>query len=125
MINKKAFILPYTCFLFIFVLNIFIFVVLCSLNTNNYYVDKNNYYHVFILEERAKRHIEEKISLNQANHNESELIYYDDDFIYLTYQFDSINQYWKVNMRIKYDNIDEYATIYYHLETKEITIEIR
>lgn len=125
MINRKGFFLPYTFFLFILVLNIFIFVVLCSLNTNNYYIDKNNYYHVFILEERAKRHVEEKITLNQVNHNESELLYYDEDFIFFTYQFDANNQYWRVNIRINHDTVDEYATIYYYLDTKEIILEIR
>jgi len=126
MLNKKdGFFLPYTLFLLIFVLNMFIFVVLCNLNRINYYNDKNNYYHLFIYEERAKRHIEEKITLNQAFHNETELLYYDDEFIYFTYQFDHINQYWKVNIRISYHQIDEYAIIYYRLDTNEIWIEIR
>ncbi|QVK19200.1 hypothetical protein KHQ81_05735 [Mycoplasmatota bacterium] len=125
MINKRGFFLPYTFFLLITVLNMVIFVVLCNLNTNNYYNEKNNYYHTFILEERAKRHIEEKITLNQVNHNESELLYYDEDFIYLTYQYDSTYQLWKISMRIKYKNIDEYGTIYYYLETKKIILEIR
>ncbi len=123
--NKHGFFLPYALFLFIFVLNMFIFVVLCSLNTNNYYNDKNNYYHIFILEERAKSHIKEKIILNQALNYETELIYYDEDFIYLTYYYDSSINKWTISFRINHEDIDEFGIITYDVDSDKLTIEIR
>ena len=58
--NNKGFVLLYVIFIFILVLNIFISLVLYNLNQNNYLIDKDKYYHVFIFEERAKRHIKER-----------------------------------------------------------------
>ncbi len=118
--NKNGFVLPYTIFIFMLVLNIFIFVVLCNLNTVKTFDNKINYYHVFILEERAKRHITEKIDANNVTNFETELIYYDQDFIYFIYQFDSVNRIWCCNLRIKYHNINEFATVYYNLNTHQL-----
>ncbi len=123
--NKSGYFLPYMLFIFFLLLNIVIFVVLCNLSTNKMYVDRDKYYHVFIFEERAKRHIREMITLNKVKNNDTELIYFEDEFIYLTYQYDTNENIWKVNYRIKYQEIDEYGIIIYDLETKEITIEIK
>lgn len=121
-LNQKGYFLPYTLFLFIFVINIFTFVVLCSLNANKTFNDKDKYYHIFILEERAKRHIQERITENNLVNNEKELVYYDEDFIYFTYQLDT--DIWFVSVRIHYEDINQYAVIEYHLDTNEMIYKL-
>ncbi len=123
--SKVGFFLPYTMFIFILVLNIFIFIILCSLNTNRYYEDKDNYYQIFILEERAKRHITYKITNNLVSNFYQEQVFYDEDFLFLTYEFNESEKLWTITIRIYHKFINEFAQAYYDIETKELTYIVR
>lgn len=123
--SRSGFFIPYTMFILILVLNIFIFIILCSLNINKYYEDKDNYYQISILEERAKRHIIYKINNDLVSNFEQEQVFYDEDFLFLTYEFKEIDQLWQISLRINHQNINEFATIIYDLETKELSFTTR
>lgn len=123
--SRSGFFIPYTMFILILVLNIFIFIILCSLNINKYYEDKDNYYQISILEERAKRHIIYKINNDLVSNFEQEQVFYDEDFLFLTYEFKEIDQLWQISLRINHQNINEFATVIYDLETKELSFTTR
>lgn len=123
--NNKGFVLFYIIFIFVLVLNIFIFNVLYNLNKNNYFNDKDKYYHVFILEERAKRHIKERFLINQPINNETEILSYENNYIFLLYKFDDMQKLWCINYQISYQDINQKGIIYYDNLTGEIFIEIQ
>lgn len=109
----------------IIVLNMFIFVVLCNLNTKKTFDDRINYNHVFIMEERAKRIIKKRFIENSIENLETETIYYDNDFIHFDYVYNSQTKIWTVYIHIKYDTIHEYAYIYYSEITNELEFKTR
>jgi hypothetical protein len=99
--------------------------IINNLNITKYYNDKDKYYQIFILEERAKRHVLIKFSSEQPQNNETELLYHDYGFVYLRYQYDVNKQIWNVHYRINYDDIDQYGIIYYDVTNTDIWIEIQ
>lgn len=123
--NKKGYCLVYILFIFILLINILTNVILCNLNRNSYYIDKDKYYQIFILEERAKKHVKERFMTNQPKNNETELLYFDDDFIYFLYQYNDEREIWNITYRISYQKIDQKGIIIYDTTTSEISIEIQ
>lgn len=123
--NKKGYCLVYILFIFILLINILTTVILCNLNRNSYYIDKDKYYQIFILEERAKKHVKERFMTNQPINNETELLYFDDDFIYFLYQYNDEREIWNITYRISYQKIDQKGIIIYDTTTSEISIEIQ
>src|SRR5690554_7393825 len=97
--NNKGFCLFHVIFIVMLVINIFIYILLHNLNRNNYFRDKDKYYQVFIYEERAKRHINERFSVNQPSNNETELLYFDENYIYLDRKSTRLNS---SHVRISY-----------------------
>lgn len=123
--KNKGFILPYVMIIAFLVINIFIFTTLLYLGEKKLYNDKINYYQILILENRTKKHVYNKITSNNVENFESELIYYDEDFVYLTYEYNLSGNYWKVNVRINHNDIDQFAYIYFYLDDNNFIYKIR
>jgi|SRR5690554_4056587 len=123
--NNKGFCLFHVIFIVMLVINIFIYILLHNLNRNNYFRDKDKYYQVFIYEERAKRHINERFSVNQPSNNETELLYFDENYIYFLYKYNYDEEIWCINYRISYNDINQIGIIYYNCITNDISIEIQ
>jgi len=123
--NKKGFILPYVLFLSLVILNIFVLTLMIYINEKRIYYDKINFYQMCVLEERTKRHIVDKITQNNVENNETEMLVYGEDFVYLNYYYDEVNNYWKINIRIYHNELNEYATIYYDIDEGSLKFEIR
>ena len=62
---------------------------------------------------------------NQPKNNETELLYFDDDFIYFLYQYNDEREIWNITYRISYQKIDQKGIIIYDTITSEISIEIQ
>jgi len=119
--HKQGFILPYTLLTCIFVLNIVIFIVLCSLNTKKYYENLDNYYHVILLERRAIHLIETKINENDIQLNRGIQRIENDYKVYIIFTKFKSNQY-EVRFELYYLDIYEYGIIYYDITTNTYTI---
>lgn len=125
--HKKGngYILPYTLFLSILVLNMVIFVVLCILSTKKLYNDQNNHYHFFICQNRIRNHITEMINENKLVNNYNETLYYDETLIVLTYKLDTTKKRWVINYRIEYHNDRQLGSFIYDIETGILRMEMR
>ena len=119
-LNKRAHVLLIVLIYIIFVLNIFTFTVLIYFNEKTIANDKLNYYHLFLLEERAKTHIFDKITSGNVTHFETEMLYFDDDFIYLRYFYNFQNRYYHIEMRIYHNGINQYADLYFYIDTQTL-----
>ncbi|MDF2700220.1 MAG: hypothetical protein K0Q49_1776 [Haloplasmataceae bacterium] len=124
-INNKGYLLPYVLFLNLILLNIFILSITICLNEKKTFNDKDKYYHVFILEERAKRHVYEKLSGYSDTLAIDEVLNYEGDTIYLKYSFDQNNDVWTIILNVCYDNVYETAYIYYYINDDKIRFDYR
>lgn len=122
--NKNGFLLPYTFLTCMIVLNIVIFVVLCNLNTKNYYEDVDNYYHMILLEQRAKRILKAEIKKGNVQKSYTIKIIEDDYRIYFTFTSVTTAKY-ELSFEFYYQKLFEYGIIYYDTTTESIEIIYR
>ena len=118
--SKKGHVLLHVLLLMVITINILTFTLRLYLMEKMYYYNKNKKNQIYLLAERAKRHILQFLTHESVPNFYSEYLYYGQFYIYIYYKYEYSGYYWDVNVTIYYEEIIKQNTYYYYPETQDL-----